>query len=158
MNALRLCRWAGLMQALLISQLAYASCEVNAVDEVVIDTESQLMWSRCLHGQSGEQCESRNASKQSWVDALNKARGSEHANYKNWRLPKIEEIETLLKNCSIQKQAFPGLTDDLIWSATGNLDFNTKAWAFNLTENKREKVSRDSERNYFNFLLVRNTK
>jgi len=140
---------------------AYAGCEIeqtNSDDYTVSSETTGLMWSRCLFGQSGKRCESGSASKMIWVDAVNKARGSELANYKNWRLPRIEEIETLLTNCSDRQLLFPGLVDGFIWSASANLDFNTKAWAFNLRENNREVFSRDSERSYLHFILVRNIK
>ena len=78
----------------------------------------------------------------SWVDALNKARGSELAGFRNWRLPKIEELESILENCAGQGKGLSRATDGFIWSASANLDFATEAWAFNLAIGKREVLRR----------------
>ena len=134
--------WSGgtfLLLLFSMGSVVHASCEINTDDNIVIDPSSGLMWSQCFSGRSGKQCQMGVAERLTWVDAVNRARGSEHANYQNWRLAKIEEIESLMEQCTKIQRLFPGMNDGYIWSATGNLDFNTKAWVFNLAEGKREK-------------------
>lgn len=80
----------------------------------------------------------------SWVDALNEARGSELGGITNWRMPKIEEIEALYGHGCLQ-QVFPQLEAALVWSASANLDYATRAWAFDFAAGERLVKTRESE-------------
>ncbi|MGI9317317.1 MAG: DUF1566 domain-containing protein [bacterium] len=123
--------------------------------EAVTDNANGIMWARCLLGQSGDRCEGGIGSQLSWVDALNSARGSEHAGFTNWRLPKLEELQTLVENCGdpvFNRDSFPGLTNSFIWSASANIDYATDAWAVDFTTGKPAVKSRDT---LINVILIR---
>jgi hypothetical protein len=128
-----------------VSGSAVANCfsvQNGNADNTVTNGTGNLMWSQCLLGQTGAQCKSGRTSELNWVNALNQVRGSELAGFKNWRLPKIEELELVLANCAEQGKAFAGLDKGFIWSASANLDFATEAWAINIATGKREVLRR----------------
>ena len=131
--------------AMFISGTVFAACEQLAVDTsqgTVRDTRGDLIWSRCLDGQTGGECFGAGNSL-SWVDALNKARGSELGTIGNWRLPKIEELEKLFKSGCLTA-VFPGAGAATVWSASANLDYATDAWAFDFSHGVAVIFSRDS--------------
>ena len=116
--------------------------KINGNGAVVSNQAPGLMWGLCLVGQSGQDFKPGNAGKMNRVDALNKARGSKLAGFENWRMPKIEELESIMVNCAEQEKVFFSLAGGFIWSASANLDFATEARAFNLATGKREVVRR----------------
>lgn len=133
---------AGLPQSLL------AACDAEMVidaEVTVKDNSSGLVWARCLLGQSGSHCGGSPLAA-SWVDTLNKARGSELGGITNWRMPRIEEIEMLYAvGSSCLRESFPGLGAATVWSASANIDYATDAWAFDVDAGKRLVRARDSE-------------
>ena len=132
--------------ALVISTVALstqADCSLKQVhDGTVTSQSSGLMWRQCLIGQTGRQCEIGEADGFNWVNALNRARGSELAGFYNWRMPKINELESLMTFCIKQTSVISGISDGLIWSASANLDFATEAWSYNIATGKREIARR----------------
>jgi len=123
----------------------HADCDF-VVDSAgtVKDNDANLVWSRCLLGQSVGAC-SGNPVAATWVDTLNQARASELGGITNWRMPKIEEIEKLhARSRTCQAEVFPGFRNALIWSASANIDYATDAWAFDVEAGKRVVKARDS--------------
>ena len=129
---------------------AFAACDLIIAatnTDVVQDSSTGLTWSRCMLGQNGNKCENP-VSTYSWVDALNKARASELGGIKNWRLPKIEELENAYGCLS---QVLPGIGSATVWSASANLDYATDAWALDFSLGEAVVNARDSQ---LNVLLV----
>ncbi len=64
--------------------------------DVVTDTRSHLMWSRCLLGATwnGISCEGK-PSKYSWQQIHNLVRTLNYAGYSDWRVPSFEELKSL---------------------------------------------------------------
>jgi len=123
---------------------ALASCDQIVADAsagVVRDTSTGLTWSRCVLGQTGNNCET-SISTYSWVDALNKARASELGGLKNWRLPKIEELKKA-HGCLAKK--LPRIGPSIVWSASANLDYATDAWTFDFGTGEAVVHARDSK-------------
>lgn len=129
---------------------AFAACDQFVADTnagVLQDGSTGLTWSLCMLGQSENNCETP-ASTYSWVDALNKARASELAGIKNWRMPKIEELQNA-HGCLAQ--VLPGIGSSIVWSASANLDYATDAWVFDFVVGEAVVKARDSK---LNVLLV----
>lgn len=63
---------------------------------LVKDTETKLMWMRCSLGQTwdGSTCTGK-ALEYTWAETM-KQNGFNYAGYSNWRVPKIEELKTLV--------------------------------------------------------------
>ena len=105
-------------------------------DGTITDTATNLMWKRCSEGLSGVNCEEGEAKKYTWDDAVSRFKNVEYADYKDWRLPTIDELKTLVycsngvKNkddgeCNdgsekptINQQAFPSTLSHYYWSET----------------------------------------
>ena len=102
-------------------------------DGTVIDAAAGLMWIRCLQGKSGPDCATGAAAAFRWVDALNEARGETFAGHDDWRLPKVDELCSIVpadvSDPAIDESVFPGAESAEAWTASANLDFATGAWA-----------------------------
>lgn len=68
-------------------------------DDVVTDTRSQLMWTRCLLGATwnGTTCEGKAAS-YGWQEAQDRLKTFIYAGYGDWRIPTLAELKTLVDN------------------------------------------------------------
>ncbi|MCI5227701.1 MAG: DUF1566 domain-containing protein [Candidatus Electrothrix sp. AX2] len=114
---------------------------LNNHDGTITDTETGLMWKRCSEGLSGENCEKGKAKEYTWIDAVKRFKNVDYAGYSDWRMPTIEELETLVycskgvkdKNngeCNdgstkptINQQAFPNTTWRY-WSGSPNAPYS----------------------------------
>jgi hypothetical protein len=65
-------------------------------NEIVTDTRSNLMWSRCLLGATwnGSTCEGK-ATSYGLQEAQNIAKTSNYGGFNDWRIPTLEELKTL---------------------------------------------------------------
>ncbi len=87
----------------------------------VRDRQTNLIWQRCLIGQSwnGSTC-SGTASQLSWTDALKNAR--QYSGSISWRLANIKELQSLVEeqceNLAFNTRVFPGLASGSLWSST----------------------------------------
>lgn len=61
----------------------------------VVDTNSSLMWQRCLLGLSGVDCTNGTLSQLSWSDTLLAAQNSTVGGFTDWRVPSVAELRTL---------------------------------------------------------------
>ena len=95
---------------------------VNA-DSTVLDKRTGLMWKQCLEGQEGAGCSEGFPLYGYWKAALALADQSQFAGYKDWRLPNIKELQSLLEaQCfepAVNLAVFPGTPDDVwLWSSS----------------------------------------
>jgi hypothetical protein len=111
-------------------------------DGTVTDKKTGLMWKKCIENYTGDNC-TGNHFKSTWMDALKKVASinsdAGFATYKDWRLPNITELESLVvQNCtfpSINKTVFPlGEYSDLgvvQWSSSPSVKSALEAWGIN---------------------------
>lgn len=120
---------------------------IDRGDGTIADPESGLMWKRCAQGKSGPDCANGNAATFRWVEALNEARSEEFAGFDDWRLPKIDELRSIVDECSldpaIDPLAFPNSDTAEVWSASANMDFATAAWALDFAAGEAVAGRRD---------------
>lgn len=86
----------------------------------ILDTRTQLIWQRCLIGQTwnGTTC-SGTAQKLGWDEALKQAHA--YSSSISWRLANIKELQSLIEEqCSdtaLNQRMFP-VGSELLWSST----------------------------------------
>ncbi len=104
------------------------SSYTNNADGTVTDLQTGLMWMQCLVGLNGAGCATGSASTFTWDVALQQPQTLNNnggfANYTDWRLPNIKELESLVEyacwNPSINIKVFPNTpsTSSFFWSSS----------------------------------------
>ena len=139
----------------------------------VKDLETNLEWMRCSLGQNltSPTCEGE-AKKYSWNDALNTGKNFKFAGHSDWRVPTIDQLQTLVycssgqpktwndagnacvgdyEKPTILSQVFPN-TPNYFWSSSPYANGSSNAWFVYL--NDGNSFSYDKS-NYDNVRLVR---
>jgi hypothetical protein len=114
-------------------------------DGTITDTETGLMWKRCLEGLSGVNCEEGEIERYTWDEAVKRFKDVAYAGYTDWRLPTIDELKTLV-HCSkgvnkkngwcnkgsekptINQQDFPNTKALRVWSGSPYAYLSDYAW------------------------------
>ncbi len=92
-------------------------------DGTAYDTQAGLMWMRCPYGMAWDvsQCEG-DIERISWADSLSTADQLEFAGYSDWRIPNINELQSLVDwHCyspAINGTTFPDAVNAAYWSST----------------------------------------
>ena len=132
-------------------------------DNTVKDTQTGLVWKRCTEGLSGNNCLRGQPKTYTWSNAR-KLKNIRYASYLNWRLPTIQELNTLsycsngyqinykkegydnAGNCdkggqyqkpTINQRVFPNTSPEnnyIYWSASPYRQDNHYAWVLNLLQ------------------------
>ena len=123
--------------------------QANA-DGTVTDLVTGLMWKQCQEGRKGENC--RGAVQVfSWQEALARAHSTVFAGYKDWRLPNLKELESLLElgcvNPSINARFFPNTAALEFWTSTpsiyGEIGGLRYSWFIDFDQGVYDDNSRD---------------
>ncbi|SEH08195.1 Lcl domain-containing protein [Candidatus Venteria ishoeyi] len=105
-------------------------------DGTATHQRTELMWDRCIWGQSGEQCELGSASTHTWEDAQQQAVIANTQNYKgynDWRVPTKRELASIVEHqcyqSAINETVFPATSSSLgFWSSSPNANDSNYAW------------------------------
>ena len=105
-------------------------------DGTVSDTKTGLTWKKCSEGQSGVDCRIGTATTYTWQGALQQAQSVNNnggfAGYKNWRLPSIKELNSIVEEqCSepsINLAVFPESQNNAYWSSSPDAYGSSVAW------------------------------
>jgi len=106
---------------------------VDHGDGTITDTRTGLMWKRCSEGQSwtGFTCNGY-GSTHTWGEALQLTAAASDAGYNDWRLPNINELESLVEYCAslpaINSDVFPNTPSSGFWSASPYAGYLDGAW------------------------------
>ena len=128
---------------------------VDHGDGTVTHNKTGLMWSRCLLGQSSNDCASGSATGYTWHQALEAAEASTLAGYSDWRLPNIKELASIVEMAcfypSININAFPndnasssGDTGLAVWSSSPDASYSGHAWVFRFTVGEDDWYCKDN--------------
>lgn len=109
----------------------------NLGQGVVTDTQTGLTWMRCPIGMkwTNNNCTNK-ADRTGWsmstvaISELNDGKG--YANYNDWRLPTLQELNSLVeKNCfepAINSEIFPNTPHTGFWTSTEESNYSHGAW------------------------------
>ncbi len=108
-------------------------------EEVTVTVDSSsLMWKKCVEGLAGDKCENGSPKLFTWQEALQqpgKVNESGSATYKDWRLPTLNELLSLVeRQCqdpAINPNHFPNTPSLAVWSQTPYADVSDSAWVVN---------------------------
>ena len=142
---------------------------IDNCDGTITDTKTGLMWKRCSEGLEGVNCEEGKAEKYKWDDAMSRFKNVEYTGYKDWQLPNIGELKTLVycsngtlqqdawdKGCNkdyttdgfetptINQQAFPNTLSKWYWSGSPYAYNSGNAWVVNFNFGSSGYVIRNS--------------
>ena len=96
------------------------SAYINNGNGTVTDIETKLMWQQGTAGYM------------SWDDAKSYCQGLSLAGYTDWRLPKLDELKTLVdldqNTPRINHTYFPNTVSSFYWSSTAYADGTDSAW------------------------------
>ncbi|MBK1640402.1 hypothetical protein CKO12_00585 [Chromatium okenii] len=98
----------------------------------ISQTNTGLIWAKCSEGQTGNTC-AGTATVMTWEQALVTASNSNLANYSDWRLPNIKELQTLIEYerdgaAKLNSNYFPNTPATAIWSSTPFALYARNAW------------------------------
>ena len=127
-------------------------------DGTITDTLTNLTWMRCSLGQkwTGSTCVGE-AAEMSWSEAINAAESFAHGGFSNWRIPLVEELDSLVQcpigrkpsvrpdghyvedtdgrchgseyiKAKINNNAFPNTPADWFWSSSPNTNHPNFVW------------------------------
>lgn len=122
-------------------------------DGTVTDSATGLMWAKCTQGQSVTTC-TGSPTFLNWSEALTAADTATLAGHTDWRLPNINELQSLVETgCfspSINSTLFPGTQRTFYWSSTTYNDIGPNyARGVNFQDGKLGHYTKD------NFVPVR---
>lgn len=101
-------------------------------DGTVTDTVTKLTWKRCSEGLAGDSCEKGEPMLFTWQEALTIAAESRFNGKKDWRLPAIKELNSIIeRQCTmpaINEIVFPATPTMSFWSSTPYAGNPAYAW------------------------------
>ena len=101
-------------------------------NNTITDNSTGLMWSKCSEGQSGSTCATGSATTATWPNAITACEASTLAGYTDWRLPNVNELQTLADygrfSPSINITYFPNTASNYYWSASTYVVSPSSAW------------------------------
>lgn len=145
---------------------------IDKDDRTVLDQTTGLIWKKCSEGLSGKECNMGNLAQYSRENAKLHADEVHYAGYSDWRLPRIDELATLLlctnntpkKNALIYRYGcagdygqrtdyqrptinalyFPSTKVAGYWSSSPDGYFADSAWSFVFSTGSRRGEDRAS--------------
>lgn len=105
----------------------------NAAGDEITDTQTGLIWRRCVEGQAwtGSTCGGFYAT-YSWNDALACAKSIATRTGMAWRLPNVKELQSLVNPNAIaptiDTTVFPGTPSDVFWTSTPSSREASTVW------------------------------
>lgn len=121
----------------LVESAPASNFTINAADATVIDNNTNLMWKRCVQGQTWNsilnKCEGSKLA-DSWKGALEAADTETFAGFSDWRLPNLKElysiIETSCTNPALNATVFTDQNQVNTWTSTVDIKSGNEDRAF----------------------------
>ncbi len=135
-------------------------------DGTVSDNITNLIWKRCIEGQSSTNCSAGTAINATWVEALQHVAAVnsdaiagtqvyQHLGYSDWRLPNVKELASLVDlRCTlpaVDKTLFPNLPVSAHhWTSTPSAN-NNMAWSIEFTHGQTVPTNK-AEQHYIHLV------
>ncbi|TGL82131.1 DUF1566 domain-containing protein [Leptospira yasudae] len=92
-------------------------------NQTVTDSNTGLLWAQCQDGTSGPGCAGGGAAIWDWNQALNACNTMNFAGRNDWRLPNVNELQSIIDYNQgfapvVPNIIFPGITPGLFWTST----------------------------------------
>lgn len=108
----------------------------SASGEEVTDTQTGLIWRRCVEGQTwaGNTCVYSSLVRYTWEEALARAKSTAVSTRVAWRLPNVKELQSLVNrgvlNPAIDSGTFPNIPEYTpFWTSTPYAGDASNAWS-----------------------------
>jgi hypothetical protein len=115
-------------------QARHFEASILAGDRIVTDSHSGMMWQGCPQGESGDDCGAGIITWSTWEDALAYCEDLTWADFDDWRLPNLNELQSIVdynyESTAVDPEVFPGLSHSG-WSSTTRPSFPGSAMAVN---------------------------
>jgi len=117
----------------------YISDKTEESNFVVYDTTTSLMWQ-----------DNNNVmfSSYSWQDAINYCEDLNKKSFTNWRLPNINELESIVDDTlydPAMSNIFYNKLSEIYWSSTTVINDTTKAWSTNFLSGEMKDLTPKSD-------------
>ncbi len=116
-------------------------------DGTVADSLTGLTWKRCSEGRSGNSCENGTAVTLDWEGAQKTAASSTFAGKKDWRLPTMGELDSIVEyQCTmpaVNATVFPATPAANFWSASPYAGYANAAWNLNFNDGVHDSCSKN---------------
>jgi hypothetical protein len=132
-------------------------------NKTVTDKITGLMWKQCAEGLSGDGCTVGTAIRHTYKGAIEYAKNNTFANHRDWRLPNIKELASLVAfdryHPAINITLFPKTptnesTNSSFWSSSPKASSLTDAWGMSFDEGTNFVQTRNNS-NSLHVRLVR---
>ena len=125
---------------------------VDNLDGTVSDTDTGLMWQRCNYGQTynvnNSTCDG-NSVQLSWQEALRGATNSELVNFKDWQVPNVKELASIVEHqCvepSINQTVFFDTQPNNYWSSTSGVTRPDLVWVYQFDDGLNNLQAKGSD-------------
>lgn len=113
----------------------------NNGNGTITDSQTGLMWKQCSEGQSGPDC-SGTPSLLRWAESRTTAADSEFADFDDWRLPTVDELEGLVETAcqepAINESVFAGTYSGGYWTSSSHPMDDDYYWYVDFRLGKRD--------------------
>ena len=126
----------GLFVMLGVVSLLHAEFERDGAKEVVIDKATNLMW---------QDNSDAKTIKKTWIEAINYCENLIFAGYSDWRLPNINELESIVnyeKFDPAARRVFQNVASDYYWSSTSVVNDSKNAWIVDFYDGHNNKYAK----------------
>ena len=107
---------------ILISLSLTLNAQLTRSNEIVIDSETGLMW---------QDNEAVLNTQKTWSQAKQYCKNLQHAGFSDWYLPSVKELLTITDKSSYKPSlahAFTNRSSSAFWSSSANVSYSNSAW------------------------------
>ena len=108
----------------------------TTLNEVIFDTSTTLMW---------QDDNDALLNSKTWIDAIAYCEDSSKKSYTNWRLPNINELNTISDDSKynpVSSSIFINVASERYWSSTSAKSNTAYAWIIDFNDSREDYISK----------------